>query len=873
MTIRVNFRLSYRHRLRFVLAIVGAFVSAALFAQQPNIVIINIDDMGWGDFGAYGSAYSQTPNINALANQGTRFTQFYSGAPICSPSRASLFTGQYAARSNINTFISDSAGNLASDNANHLSLDAPSIAHTFQNSGYATGHFGKWHLGGGRDVGYAVNPTPGTNVAAPRIVEYGYDEAWTQMEGLANRIINVVDYGGDENGATTRPSAHMNGLNQASEARGTGGGLDQLVYLEREYNANFMVNRAIDFIDETNASNPNQPFFMNVWLDETHTPHDPPAALRAKYSALYPSLPVETRDYLAVLEHTDQQIGRLIDHIDQQGLGDDTLILVMADNGAVGVNANNIDSTGPFRGTKGNLFEGGVREPLIARWTGSVAANRTDTETVIWGPDLFPTLTNIAGVAAPAGVAFDGENLSEALLGNQSQTRTSSLFWNMNRGNSAAHSNPNSAGAGAGGEEAIALRSGNWKLLINAQGTAPELYNLANDLGETTNLAEQQPAVVAHMARQALAIRYATPSRTLPDTATPIVRLKAENLAGLGNGASVTSWSDTATGDSFNGTISQSTSASRPTVVTNALNGRAVVSFDGNDSLSSSTANSLPNSGRGITVMAVATGDTSGATAQRLGQIGDSGGAAGQIAGFDVSTSPTSTSNGGAGFRFNDGASLYDTPIAEPGFHIVVWQIDHGQAYTDATLFVDGTLSANTFTGSSTNSTGTTTFTGADLELILGTGRNASGALQSGDYYTGQLAEFLVFNAQLSVGQINLVANYLSTEYALPFAYETNLLFPQSAPLGDYNYDSVVDAADYVVWRKTNINGQQGYLDWRANYGKSAPGFGLAIPNSSLIAQAPEPAAWISIAIGMTAILIGQRPGLRPMRPTVAEVI
>ena len=231
---------------------------ASAFAQQPNIVIINIDDMGWGDFGVYGSQHSQTPNINALATQGTRFTQFYSGAPICSPSRTSLLTGQYAARSNINTFIDDSASNLAADNANFLSLNAPSIVRTFHDNGYATGHFGKWHMGGGRDVGYAVGTTAGTNVVAPRVVEYGFDEVWTQMEGLGNRIINVVDYGGNENGTTTRPSDYMNGLNQQSQARGTGGGLDQLVYLEREYNANFMVNRAIDFIDDTKANNPNQ---------------------------------------------------------------------------------------------------------------------------------------------------------------------------------------------------------------------------------------------------------------------------------------------------------------------------------------------------------------------------------------------------------------------------------------------------------------------------------------------------------------------------------------------------------------------------------------------------------------------------------------
>ena len=125
------------------------------------------------------------------------------------------------------------------------------MVRAFQDAGYATGHFGKWHLGGGRDVGYAVGTTAGTTVTAPRVVEYGYDQAWTQMEGLGNRIINVVNYGGNADGTTTRPSDYFNGLNQASEARGTGNGQDQLVYLERQFNADFIANRTIEFIDDS----------------------------------------------------------------------------------------------------------------------------------------------------------------------------------------------------------------------------------------------------------------------------------------------------------------------------------------------------------------------------------------------------------------------------------------------------------------------------------------------------------------------------------------------------------------------------------------------------------------------------------------------
>jgi hypothetical protein len=353
---------------------------------------------------------------------------------------------------------------------------------------------------------------------------------------------------------------------------------------------------------------------------------------------------------------------------------------------------------------------------------------------------------------------------------------------------------------------------------------------------------------VNHLAQKALSIRYSTPARTVPDAATPLVRLKAQDLTGANN-APVASWSDQATGDSFNGSVSQSTAANRPTLLTNVLNGKSVVSFDGNDLLVSSSINSLPNVGNGLTVIAVATADASGNTAQRLGQVGSRAGTNGKMVGFDVSNTDMSTSNGGAGFRFNNGASLYDTPISDNGFHIVAWQVDDAQAYAHATMFVDGTLPANTFRGSSTNTTSTTSFSGTDLEVILGTGRNNSGELLGSDHFTGQLAEFLVFNEQLSLGQINLVASYLSNEYALPFAYQTNLVFPEAALVGDHNHDGAVDAADYILWRETGVNGPQGYLDWRANFGGSV--FSAGASTGSLASQVPEPA---TITMGIVAL-------------------
>jgi hypothetical protein len=201
---------------------------------------------------------------------------------------------------------------------------------------------------------------------------------------------------------------------------------------------------------------------------------------------------------------------------------------------------------------------------------------------------------------------------------------------------------------------------------------------------------------------------------------------------------------------------------------TNAVNGHAAIEFDGvDDVLLSSQTNSLPTTGKGITVFMVATADQGTDVAERAAQIGRSDGANGRVVGMDLS----STADTGSGFRFNDGRGTYDADIDDSDFHIVVFQADHNSAYADATMFVDGTQSANTFTGNSTNTNGTVLLNGGTFELTLGNGRLNSGALSPNDYYNGQIAEFLVYNEQMSVEDIDVIADHLSFKYNLPFAF------------------------------------------------------------------------------------------------------
>jgi endonuclease/exonuclease/phosphatase family metal-dependent hydrolase len=275
---------------------------------------------------------------------------------------------------------------------------------------------------------------------------------------------------------------------------------------------------------------------------------------------------------------------------------------------------------------------------------------------------------------------------------------------------------------------------------------------------------------------------------SLNDDPRLIVRLRGDDVAG-GDGAAVATWSDAKSGDSFNGTVAQASAAAQPVKRAGAINGHAAVEFDGvNDVLLSSQTNALPTTGGGVTVFMIATSDQGSDPAERAAQLGRADGAAGRVIGMDLSSTSTSTTDGGAGFRWNNGRSAYNAGINDSDFHIIVFQVDHNASYADAKMYIDGTQTANLFTGNSSNGTATTQLNGSTLELLLGTGRLSGGGLAPNDYYDGQIAEMLIYNDQLSVEDINVVADALSFKYALPFAFsfdqETGGLAPEPGAAG-----------------------------------------------------------------------------------------
>lgn len=433
----------------------------AATAQRPNIIVVFIDDMGWGDFSSFGNTEAETPNIDRLASEGIAFEQFYVNSPICSPSRVAISTGQYPQRWGITSFLNNKKANAERGVRDWLDLDAPMLAGILQEAGYATGHFGKWHMGGQRNVS-----------EAPLITEYGFDESITNFEGLGTRVLPLKYSPGKKD-----PVQH----NLGSDTLGHG----PVIWHDRAYVTEKFTEAAVAFAKV--AVTNDQPFYLNLWPDDVHTPMHPPLDQWGDGS--------NRHLYLKVLETMDEQLGALFDwvHSDEK-LRNNTLIVVCSDNGPeVG-----FGSAGHLRGHKATLFEGGIRSSLIV-WspglTKTAAKGSRNKDSIFSAIDLVPSLLSIAGVSSEAD--FDGEDLKDTLLGKSNDSRAKPLFFRRppDRENFRHYTSlPD-----------LAVRHGKWKLFCDYDGGHPELYNLEDDPSETKNVASKNSETVDLLKRQLLA--------------------------------------------------------------------------------------------------------------------------------------------------------------------------------------------------------------------------------------------------------------------------------------------------------------------------------------------------------------------------------
>ncbi len=440
-------------------ALALALASSLNAQQRVNIILVLIDDMGYGDLSCYGNPHIRTPNIDRLAEEGIRFEQFYVGSPICSPSRVAITTGQYPARHRIHSFLNSRERNRERGMRDFLDPSVPVVARVLQEAGYATAHFGKWHMGGGRDVDDAPLPQA-----------YGFDESLVSFEGLGDRILPP------------------GGLSEQSRRLGQGHIRD----VPKHQMTEIYVDHAVDFL----RRHSDQPVYMHVWLNDVHDRFDPKPKLLEKYEG-FSSNPYRQK-YFAVIDEMDRQLGRLFREVDSLGLGERTILVLASDNGPTAWKRYYDEGHDPpgrtngLRGRKWSLYEGGIREPLIVRWKGTARSGTVNSESVIGGVDFFPTFCRLAGLRMPA-VPFDGVDISEAFRGSE-PVRDRPLFWEYGRDPSYLR-----PGLASDRSPSLAIRDGHWKLLMNADGSGEELYDFRTGFDETSNVAARHPSVTRRL--------------------------------------------------------------------------------------------------------------------------------------------------------------------------------------------------------------------------------------------------------------------------------------------------------------------------------------------------------------------------------------
>jgi arylsulfatase A-like enzyme len=429
----------------------------------PNIVFVYVDDMGFGDLGCYGNPKIRTPHLDKMASEGILFTNFTVASPVCSPSRVGVMTGQFPSRQSFHGHLADLDSNLRRGMPNYLDPDVETMTRILQSAGYSTGHFGKWHMGGPQDK------------SAPPPSSYGIDLSGTVLS---------------------------NGPHYRKEGD------------KRAQSSMRIMQHTLDFIE----ANSEKPFFVNCWLIDPHSVLAPSKEQLAEYPELESrakGFSSATQIYSSVITDVDKQVGRLLEKLEQLGLTENTLVIFSSDNGPApiwGLDTahSGAGSVGSLRGCKASLYEGGIRVPFIVYWPGHAPGGKVDDLTVISGVDLLPTFCSLAGIKVSENLNLDGQDMSQALLGKQVE-RTKPLMWEYRYSPWGRHIQKSPA---------LAMREGDWKLMMNPDGSRIELYNLRMNPCEVDNLANEYPGIVKEMSQELLAWQRSLPDKEfLPESA------------------------------------------------------------------------------------------------------------------------------------------------------------------------------------------------------------------------------------------------------------------------------------------------------------------------------------------------------------------
>jgi arylsulfatase len=475
-----------RHNSLLATALIGAAALSGLAFEScreatvrpPNIIFILADDLGYGELGSYGQAKIRTPNLDRLAGEGMRFTQHYSGSPVCAPSRAVLLTGLHTGHAYIrdNDELPERGDvwhDLSLEGQRPLPANTYTIGTMLQNAGYTTAAIGKWGLGG-----------PGSSGEPNR---QGFDH-WYGY--LCQRIAHgyYPPYLWRNTEKHTLENEYIYPHQRLPEDADPSDPASYEPYSGTQYSMDLMAQEALDFI----RRNREGPFFLYLPFPVPHVALQVPDESAVEYEGAFPETPyVGDRGYLphrtphaayaGMITRMDREIGRIRSLLEELGLDDNTLIIFTSDNGPTfngGTNSEFFSSAGPLRGLKTQLYEGGIRVPLIAWWPENIEAGSTnDHVSAFW--DFLPTFAELAGAEVP--VEVDGLSLLSTLLGRPAeQRRHEYLYWEYH------------------GRQAVRL--GDWKGYRASVDDEIELYDLATDIGEGQDVADLHPEIVARIA-------------------------------------------------------------------------------------------------------------------------------------------------------------------------------------------------------------------------------------------------------------------------------------------------------------------------------------------------------------------------------------
>lgn len=407
--------------------------------EQPNIVFIMADDLGYGDLGCYGQEKIKTPNIDKLAAEGLRFTQAYAGGPVCTPSRCVLMTGLHnghaAARDNIPHYHT------------YLQENDLTVAEVLKNAGYRCGGVGKWSLGDAGTVGRATNQ--------------GFD-MWFGYLNQDHAHYYFPEYLDDSS---------LEGNNYRLELPGNS-------ELKNNYSHFLLTDRALQFIRDSHK----EPFFLYAAFT---LPHFSASEEDNDGFSVPDTKPYDTKNwseqskkYATMVHLLDKDVGRIVKMVDSLGLKENTLIIFTSDNGGHSVIWKGFDTNGPLRGYKRDLTEGGIRVPFIARWPGKIPAGETSNDIIAF-QDMLPTFAKLAGTNPPGNI--DGISVVNSLFGKKQNAQHEYLYWDYGHCRERYDQ---------------AVRYGKWKGIRLGESGKMELYNLEKDVGEKNNLAEKHPEIV-----------------------------------------------------------------------------------------------------------------------------------------------------------------------------------------------------------------------------------------------------------------------------------------------------------------------------------------------------------------------------------------